>query len=260
MRKITKAENSLIALACGDAYGSPYEHAGIYGGGTPSIEELPDTSYEDVTDDTSMAVILWKHYSLFGTIAEYQLMLDYINWARLDGHDDGIGTHTAEVLIHASDNKDSQGNGALMRVIPFGLRMIDDGISFDDAVEQMNIDSSLTHDNDTIKMANRLCLDMAINGVSVLYDNQYSSLLERLESGRTAWVIHSLYAISSTLVKELSILDGFKDIVSQGGDTDTNCAIYGAIVGYHGEQVDMGQYLSKESIDLVSDALDDKKN
>ena len=30
----------------------------------------------------------------------------------------------------------------------------------------------------------------------------------------------------------LSFLDSFKYIVSVGGDTDTNCAIFGAIKGY----------------------------
>jgi len=28
---------------------------------------------------------------------------------------------------------------------------------------------------------------------------------------------------------DIDMLEGFKELVSRGGDTDTNCAIYGAI-------------------------------
>jgi ADP-ribosylglycohydrolase len=45
-------------------------------------------------------------------------------------------------------------------------------------------------------------------------------------------VIYTLYDVLDVLKMDLSIHEGFKELVSRGGDTDTNCAIYGAIRGY----------------------------
>jgi len=90
----------------------------------------------------------------------------------------------------------------------------------------------LTHKNETIFMANRLSLDIAINGLEVLDKPIYQKILSKLKSGYTAWIIYTLYLVIETLKMDLTFVEGFKYIVSKGGDTDTNCAIYGAIRGY----------------------------
>ena len=52
---------------------------------------------------------------------------------------------------------------------------------------------------------------------------------------------------------ELSILEGFKELVSRGGDTDTNCAIYGAIRGYNEKlELDLDDYLGRASQTVLS--------
>ncbi|MDA7848167.1 ADP-ribosylglycohydrolase family protein, partial [Sulfurospirillum sp.] len=162
---------------------------------------------------------------------------------------DGIGLHTRSVLIHHSKDRDSQGNGVLMRVIPFGLQLIEDGYNFEDAVYLMNEDSSLTHQNETIYMANRLSLDLALYGIEVLNKDTYKDLLKRLHRGYSAWVIYTLYIVIKTLKQNYTFLEGFKHIVSHGGDTDTNCAIYGAIKGYKEDissAINLNDFLSKE--------------
>jgi ADP-ribosylglycohydrolase len=163
------------------------------------------------------------------------LTKSYQTWAKKEGDRDGIGIHTKDILIFGKRDKNSQGNGALMRNIPFGVELIKDGFSFEDAVEMMNIDSAITHKNSTIFMANRLTLDLAINGLEVLSKEIYKPLLNTLEFGYSAWVIHTLYIVIDALKCKRKFLTGFKQIVSQGGDTDTNCAIYGAILGYRKE-------------------------
>ena len=102
----------------------------------------------------------------------------------------------------------------------------------------MNEDSMITHKNEVIFMANRVALDLAVNGLGALENRYYQSFLSTLTFGNSAWVKHSLYIVIETLKKNLSFLDGFKYIVSQGGDTDTNCAIYGAIKGYKEKIID----------------------
>jgi len=112
-----------------------------------------------------------------------------------------------------------------MRNIPFGVKLIEDGYSFDEAVSLMNQESAITHKNETIFICNKLALDLAINGTDILQKSDYKDILKKLKYGDTAWVIHSLYIVIEALKKDCSFIDGFKYIVSVGGDTDTNCAM-----------------------------------
>ena len=130
----------LLALACGDSYGSYFEYDGLQGQ-TFNIKELPNTPKSiTLTDDTKMAKILLLHYFKYKTIIEDELFCEYKNWAKTSGVNDGIGIHTFNVLINNEKNKDSQGNGALMRNIPFALQLINDGYSFEKTLKFMNID------------------------------------------------------------------------------------------------------------------------
>ena len=224
--------SSLLALACGDSYGSYFERDGLYGV-TFDIKKLPSKPVEPmITDDTKMANILLKHYEINRKLMLAELLKRYKKWAITDGQKDGIGIHTYKVLVENQKDKDSQGNGALMRVIPFGLKLITDGYSFDDALKMMNNDSALTHKNETIFIANKLSLDLAINGIDILDKSIYKDILSEIHLGDTAWVINSLYIVIEALKRDFTFLEGFKYIVAAGGDTDTNCAIYGAIKGY----------------------------
>lgn len=243
----------MLTLACGDAYGNAYEMDGLFGE-TFDKDSLPNQAkIKNYTDDTKMAMILWLHYSDYGTINRDKLFEAYADWAEKDGYDDGIGIHTAAVLLRGETDKSSQGNGVLMRVIPFGLRLIDEGMAFDDAVEMVNIDAALTHDNEIIRISNRLCLDIAINGLNVLNKEEYVDILSQIRAGQSAWVIYTLNDVIDILKMNVSILDGFKELVSRGGDTDTNCAIYGAIRGYKENlELDLDDYLEKASQTILS--------
>ncbi|WOE71045.1 ADP-ribosylglycohydrolase family protein [Hydrogenimonas thermophila] len=243
---------SLLALACGDSYGSHYEMDGLMGDRF-SIRKLPNKpKFPNITDDTKMATILLKHYHKYKKLEVDILRDEYKKWAINDGFKDGIGIHTNEVLVEGKSDKDSQGNGALMRNIPFGLQLIDDGYSFEEAVELMNLDSAITHENETIFLANALALDLAINGLKALEKSEYKKLCNKLHYGQTAWVIHSLHIVIDAMKKrKRKFITAFKYIVSQGGDTDTNCAIYGAIMGYKKDitkEIDVKEFLPNDQI------------
>ncbi len=133
----------------------------------------------------------------------------YVKWAQEDGYADGIGIHTAGVLLKGKTDKDSQGNGVLMRVIPFGLRLVEEGMGFDEVLELVNRDAALTHDNEVIRMSNRIAIDMAVNGLGVLDKPEYQSFLASLHPGYSAWVIHTLYAVIDVLKMGLPVKEGF---------------------------------------------------
>ncbi len=237
---------SLLALACGDSYGSYYEMAGLRGD-TFDIKKLPNMPTQPrITDDTKMATILLKHYKKYKTIKYSMLLKSYQKWAKIEGYADGIGIHTSSILLNDSLNKDSQGNGALMRNIPTGVELIKDGYTLDEAITIINQESSLTHKNKIIFETNKLSLDLAINGIEALGKQEYQEILSILRYGNTAWVIYTLYMVIDTLKQGFNFLDGFKYIVSKGGDTDTNCAIYAAIKGAQEDitkEVNIGDFL-----------------
>jgi ADP-ribosylglycohydrolase len=64
--------------------------------------------------------------------------------------------------------------------------------------------------------------------------------------------------VLDVLMMELPIPEGFKELVSRGGDTDTNCAIYGAIRGY-AETLDLvlDDYLDDVSLGMLERVLSD---
>ena len=243
----------LLALACGDSYGSYYEYLGL-NGKKFNIRNLPNTPKSiSITDDTKMAKILLNHYLKYKTIYKNELFLEYENWAKTSGNEDGIGIHTYNVLVNKSLNKDSQGNGALMRNIPFGLQLIEDGYSFEKTIELMNKDSFITHKNDVISTCNKLALDLALNGIEILDKDEYVNIVTKLREGNTAWVIHSLFIVIEALKKELNYIDGFKYITSFGGDTDTNCAIFSSIRSYKYDienELNINDFVNIKEIDL----------
>ena len=244
-----KTNNSLLALACGDSYGSHFEMEGLMGCQF-SLRSLPDIpNFPNITDDTKMATILLKHYKKYKSLKKDILLNEYRYWAKTQGYSDGIGIHTRAVLLDGKTDKDSQGNGALMRVIPFGIALVEDGYSFEDAVALMYEESRLTHENDIIYITNKLALDLALNGLDALEKKEYSALLQMLHYGDDAWVIYTLYIVIEALKKKRKFLTAFKYIVSQGGDTDTNCAIFGAIRGAHADitqELKISLFVSKE--------------
>ena len=109
---------------------------------------------------------------------------------------------------------------------------------------------------EVIRITNRLCLDVVLNGLSVLEKKEYADIVAKLKRGYSAWVIHTVYDVLEVLKMDLGILEGFKELVSRGGDTDTNCAIYGAICGYCDElEVDLDDYLDKASQRMLFNVL-----
>jgi len=205
-------------------------------------------------------MILWMHYSNYGFIDKEKLMASYREWAVKDGLADGIGLHTYKVLVEGKTDKNSQGNGTVMRVIPFANRLIEEGKPFEEVLQWMNIDATLTHDNSIIKAANHLALDLSIHGLKTLKDAKHSFIVAQLKPGHTAWIVHTLHHVIEVLKMNIGMLDAFKELVSRGGDTDTNCAIYAAIKGYSDcFELTLEDFLDAPSIKILQYVLSSER-
>jgi ADP-ribosylglycohydrolase len=247
--------SSMLALACGDSYGKAYELKNT----KVTIEDLPNyPADKSITDDTHMAYLALQNVLQNKQIDTLSLLEDYKQWAMEFGYAEGIGIHTADVLLRGKTDKISEGNASLMRCLPYMLALKE--LGFDDAsiLEQMKVESALTHCGDVIIDANMICYLTAINKKDVVIEHYLDTLEEafEIEPTNTAWVINTLNIILDTWKdrRELGFLNGFKKIVSMGGDTDTNCAVYGAMFGFSvdiRDEIDIEQWLEPDWIEKI---------
>ena len=257
---LSRARGCLLGLLCGDALGSHVEFRG------PEFvrEEFPDglrtmlgggthnTIAGQPTDDSEMALSLARSLIRQRRYDPADARRAYVDW--LDSGPFDCGTTTVAGLS-GTPNHESQANGALMRVSPigiFGARRV-----LGDVAEWARQDAGITHPNPVCRQANAL-FTMALahtirNGPDT--DALYETLLgwandmeideNLLDSIRKAdhqpWITKSsrkqgwvLVALQNSLWQLLNAPDfeeGVVDTVSRGGDTDTNAAICGALLG-----------------------------
>ena len=213
------ASNALMGLAMGDMFGSTFECLGLSGNLflLNGIADLPDHPPVGsfTTDDTFMAVTLLNNVISGWDAASYHAALAEWSGTELAAYQ-GIGTHTSMVLNHGYEGT-SQGNGCLMAILPAAIFLIDNGYSQEELTQWMYEVQAVTQHEANVEAALFLLgYDVEVN----------------IQQGDSAWVANSLGAVTDALNNASSMVEGFQQIVSIGGDTDTNAAIYGAIYSY----------------------------
>ncbi len=172
----------------------------------------------------------------------------------------GAGAVAAAAIDAA--NQDSQANGALMRVSPLGI--FAHGLSADECARLVRQDAALTHPHSTCGDAGAVfavAIAHAVatgNGARDTYDfvREWAggvagvgdasapvgpAVLECLDlaassppldfQSKMGWVLIALQNAFWQLLHALSLEEGVCDTVLRGGDTDTNGAIAGALLG-----------------------------
>jgi ADP-ribosylglycohydrolase len=174
---------------------------------------------------------------------------------------------TVSTSLRGWPNPDSQANGALMRISPLGIF----GASYDlrQVAEWAKQDAELTHMHPICLQANAL-FAMAIayavgTGVSpsALHHNirmwageidADGALLKTIDAAATTspsdyvhqqgWVIIAFHNALWQLLHAPNLEEGMADTVAHGGDTDTNAAIAGALLGaVHGRYAVPAQWV-----------------
>lgn len=220
------------------------------------------------TDDSEMALALSWSLLDEGDFLEESVARHYVSWAATDPFDIGNTVRTAtdagqRALENEEDvapamrngaNQASQANGALMRVSPiaiFGARRGDEWV----AKAAMD-DANLTHPHPACRHANAVfavTLARAIRGETdprALYSQaqDYAARIDahpvvrgalrdaeegppRDFSDKLGWVRVALQNAFHVLLTASSLEEGLVETVGRGGDTDTNAAIVGALLG-----------------------------
>lgn len=247
-------------LMVGDALGAPAEFCyredilAAYPRGLVNMVDgfgiCTDRRAGVVTDDTQMAFCL--HSALEDANGwDAALTLSYYReWLATDPPDVGEAT---EAALLGKPNPESQGNGALMRVMPIAMwALAHPDFDWQTAARE---DAALTHPHPTCADANVVYVYALLQAAHrrstsrTVYEQTQAWATEQgisapvLDSLRRAaterpdydgehigWVLVALQSAFYQLLHALSFRDALVDIVSAGGDTDTNAAIAGALI------------------------------
>lgn len=262
-----KIKGMLIGTFLGDALGTPFEHkTNLKYTGDMTTTKLSfkdrfghETNLDNgqVSDDSEMTIILYNHIKLHNNmIDKNKLILEYLNWANHKttfamGRNTrflfkGVKTIKGYNLRKNKQNDDCQSNGALMRCSP--LVLVDP--------KYWTIDCEITNPNKICIETNIIYLTLmkdAINGIKpslhkinkIKLSAPLLEMIKQLENNedrdikkQKGWCVHGLYCALYTISKFMDFGEAMNWIIKQGGDTDTNAAIAGALFGaYYGFEI-----------------------
>jgi poly(ADP-ribose) glycohydrolase ARH3 len=255
----------LLGLALGDALGAPFEGHGPSGAEVETLfNRLPPALR--YTDDTEMAIGVAESLAAKGGFdAEHMARRFAENFNPTRGYGPGtiavLGMIKRGVPWHAANRavfpEGSFGNGAAMRAAPIGLFFAED---LEKLKEVTFIASSITHDHALAKEG-ALLITHAVSGIirgrsndeildelSVTieteeYREKLDAIRELLNAPASTETIikrlgHSVLAQESAPTALYAYMRGGTDYpetirlcISIGGDTDTICAMAGALSG-----------------------------
>jgi ADP-ribosyl-[dinitrogen reductase] hydrolase len=256
---LLRAEGCLLGQLAGDSLGSLVEFKSsreILRKYPDGVRELADggtwgTIAGQPTDDSEMALMLARMLMKQRRYDAEEARKSYVFWLNSSPFDCG---NTVSTGLRGKPICDSQANGALMRISPLGIF----GCNWDRKriSEFAQQDAALTHPHPTCAQTNAL-FTMAIaeaigqsKGPEQIYEQirKWATEMEVEKSLMKAildaadrppmdfvtqqgWVIIAFQNALWQLLHADTLEEGVVDTVMRGGDTDTNAAIAGALLG-----------------------------
>jgi ADP-ribosyl-[dinitrogen reductase] hydrolase len=271
---ISKAQGCLLGQLAGDALGSLVEFQSLedirraYPNG---VRELADGGAWDTiagqpTDDSEMALVLARMLVEQGRYDADQARQAYAFWLSSGPFDCG---NTVRNGLYGRRMFASQANGAMMRISPLGI--FGAKYKLQQVAEWARQDADLTHPNPVCLQANALFAMATAHTISTgcgsqeLYRqieawagemNTEAALLESITGASIAppsdyihqqgWVLIAFRNALWQLLHAPNLEEGVVDTVMRGGDTDTNAAITGALLGaVYGRDAVPAQWVEK---------------
>ncbi|MCT2539975.1 inositol monophosphatase family protein [Sedimentimonas flavescens] len=260
--RLSRAQGCLLGQLAGDALGSAVEFLseGEIGRRHPhGVTQLVDGGTWNLiagqpTDDSEMALALARTIVKEGRFNPTSVSAAYVAW-RASGPFD-IGGTTANSITALSAGRiassDSQANGALMRVSPIGILAAGDPAR---AARLAREDAGLTHPHPVCGAANAayaagIAAGIAGAGAEEIWAAAHANaghgggaeaVRFRLIAARHScpddyqhqmgWVLTALQNAFFWLMRGAPMAEALPATVARGGDTDTNAAICGALLG-----------------------------
>ncbi len=257
--QLQRAQGCFLGQLSGDALGSlvefqtPDEIQRSYPDGVRKMADggTFNTLAGQPTDDSEMALLLARSIIKHNRYDSKDAFEVYKYWLSSDPFDCGM---TISNSLRGHVNLESQANGALMRISPLGIF----GSNYElEQVEKWAIqDAMLTHPHPVCLQANALytmAIAYAIK-TGVTAQELYKQIVEWAKSRNTekslqkvilkaktklpidfmnqqGWVLIAFQNALWQLLHAKNLEEGIVDTIMHGGDTDTNGAICGALLG-----------------------------
>jgi len=256
---LSRAQGCLLGQLAGDSLGSLVEFQSpktIARNYPDGVRELADGGVWDTlagqpTDDSEMALVLARSLIAEGKYDAKKVKASYVYW--LDSGPFDLGK-TILTSLRGTPNPESQANGALMRISPLGI--FGAGRDLEQIADWARADARLTHVHPICQQVNAL-FAMAI-AWSIATGPRPGKLYEQIHDWATAmpvdavvlkvinaavehapadfmrhqgWVLTAFQNALYQLLRNRSLESSVVDTVGRGGDTDTNAAICGALLG-----------------------------
>ena len=265
---VVRARGALLGLVVGNQLGVPTEGLGsaqairqAYPQGVRDLAPPPKGSPFD--DDAAMALLLAESLAEKGDFDAEDVAQRWVKWMKVDGRGIGVTTQRALRLIERGTEPFEAGrltlgprsasNGSVMRCVPVALRYHD---NVDKLVRVSTQQAAITHADERCTWG-AAAVNLAAR--ELLHGNQYflEEVLHRLEGaapralieaiGRVAWeqegdlplavageagyVVHCVEIAFWCAVHRPSLEEALVFLAEAGGDTDTNAAVAGALLG-----------------------------
>jgi ADP-ribosylglycohydrolase len=250
---LDRAQGCLLGQLAGDSLGSlvefrgPAEIRGLYPSG---VRDLEDGGHWNLragqpTDDSELALALARSIAGHGGYSAAKAREAYKKWVASGPFD--IGQATRRALGEDDPDGQSQANGSLMRISPLGIY----AWNRRDGSELARLDSAITHPNPVCAdscaaFVAAVACGVAGGGPAEAYAKARETArvpdvreaLDRAKDGppgdfmnHRGWVLVALRNAFFRLLHAPSLEEGVIETVHGGGDTDTNAAIAGALLG-----------------------------
>ena len=256
---LSRAQGCLLGQLCGDALGSLVEFQ------TPEqirrkypegVRDLADggtwnTLAGQPTDDSELALALARTLAAERTYNVSSVRQAYDAWLASGPFDCGMATRRG---ITGNPDPKTQANGALMRISPLGIFGINHEHS---ALEKWaRLDASITHPHKVCGDCNALfvgAIAFAIKSAASAAETLHQIVRHAEQIGikgelrnciaraaetvpadyvtQQGWVLIAFGNALYQLLHAHSVEEAIVDTVMRGGDTDTNAAICGALLG-----------------------------
>jgi len=268
---ISRARGALLGLVAGNQLGVPTEHLGTpeairkaFPNGVLDLAPPPKNSPYD--DDAAMALLLGESLHASRDFDAADVARRWVKWMKVDGRGIGLTTKRALTLIERGKepfeagrlaNQEnpgrSAGNGSVMRCIPVALRYHD---NIDRLIRVSTQQAAITHADErctwgaaAVNLAARELLHGNIYFIEeVLHrigDRAPRALRDAIHRvpreresdlpiavvGEAGYVVHCVEIAFWFVTHDRTLEEALVALAQAGGDTDTNAAVAGALLG-----------------------------
>jgi ADP-ribosyl-[dinitrogen reductase] hydrolase len=268
---VSRARGALLGLAVGNQLGVPTERLGTpeairqaFPNGVWDLAPPPKNSPYD--DDTALTLLLGESLIECKGFDASDVARRWVKWMKVDGRGIGATTRRALTLIergkepfeagrlaYQENPRGSAGNGCVMRCVPVALRYHDD---LDRLIRVSTQQAAITHADErciwsaaAVNLAARELLHGNIYFIDEvlhrLRDRAPRALVEAIHrvpresqddlpitvAGEAGYVVHCVEIAFWFVMHDRTLEDALVYLAQAGGDTDTNAALAGALLG-----------------------------